>query len=226
MFTSPLCRTRATSLKPPSSLFLRIVASRLMSTAAGINPLIFLSTLPSPPVISGQRHLAEINQDLVKVTQAIDKVEAKIDKVEAKIEKVENEMLQCAKGSDDYVRLEREEDMLGREKDRLGQMELLLMREELLLMQEKAKAASVAIPRIPQDIPFSQDIDFCCSAIQDDKPFIDLEDCVRASIEIVKQQCPAKGGFTVRIPYLLVSRLARGGKTTQLKEIFSKLKQQ
>lgn len=53
---------------------------------------------------------------------------------------------------------------------------------------------------------------------------VNIDATVDAAVAHIKGQCPKLGGLEYGVPPLIISRLARGGKTTILKEIFTRLK--
>ena len=83
--------------------------------------------------------------------------------------------------------------------------------------------------RVPLDLKFSKSILDCVnfkhvpSECPKDK-LVDIDDAFKAAMAIVEKQTPLRGSSSTRIPPLVFSRLARGGKTTLLRLLFDELK--
>ena len=85
----------------------------------------------------------------------------------------------------------------------------------------------VLVLRIPEDLPLTIRCADCTADTADtqDHPLVDTETSVSSAMKLIRTHIKERTTLTFRVPPLIFSRLARGGKTTFMQQVFVALKE-
>ena len=83
----------------------------------------------------------------------------------------------------------------------------------------------VLVLRIPEDLPLTIRCADCTADTAQDHPLVDTETSVSSAMKLIRTHIKERTTLTFRVPPLIFSRLARGGKTTFMQQVFVALKE-
>jgi hypothetical protein len=158
--------------------------------------------------------------NLLRVKEKIQETNGKIEITEAEIIDSEQNAISALNQNDKEYWRSKTLSLRSRA-SRLRSKVIQLLEEEKLLMLK-----SVNIVRVPEDVPFSRQIEQCALPPIDHGPnkFVGLFPVVSESLRDIREIMPMSSTDTFRKPPMTMSCMDQGGKTTVLRQLFDELK--